>query len=118
MRYFRGWDVKSTFKPAKYPEIFAKSQAVLINKIDFLEVGGLVDFDIERAIADTRKVNKDIKIFPISAKTGKGVEDWYLWLAESLKKLSKDWLLAIKIVGFDIVGDLRGKHIAEVVAGC
>jgi hydrogenase nickel incorporation protein HypB len=73
-------------KPAKYPAIFAKSKALLINKIDLLE-GGHVDFDIERAKSDARKLNKGIKIFPISAKTGEGMNDWYDWLIQSAKKL-------------------------------
>jgi len=69
-------------KPAKYPAIFARAQALLINKIDLL---GAVDFDIERAKADVIKLNKDIKIFPISAKTGEGIEAWCNWLAEKAK---------------------------------
>jgi len=64
-------------KPAKYPAIFAKSKALLINKTDLL---GHVDFDIERAISDARRLNKTIDIFPISAKTGDGMVDWYDWL--------------------------------------
>ena len=66
-------------KPAKYPVIFAKSKVMLINKIDLL-AGGQVDFDIEKAKADARKLNKGIKVFPISAKTGEGMADWYNWL--------------------------------------
>ena len=66
-------------KPVKYPAIFAKSKVLLINKIDLLP-GGQVDFDIKRAKADARKLNKGIKIFPISAKTGEGMTDWYDWL--------------------------------------
>jgi len=66
-------------KPAKYPAIFAKSKVMLINKIDLLE-GGHVDFDVERAKADARRLNKAIEIFPISAKTGEGMSDWYNWL--------------------------------------
>lgn len=69
-------------KPVKYPGIFAKSRALLINKIDLLE-GGLVDFDMERAKADARRLNKDMKIFPISARTGKGMEAWCEWLLRS-----------------------------------
>lgn len=64
-------------KPAKYPEIFAKSTAMLINKTDLL---GAVDFDIERASRDAAVINKDIKIFPVSAKTGEGMQAWYEWL--------------------------------------
>lgn len=45
-------------KPAKCPAIFAKSKALLINKIDLL-AGGQVDVDIEKAKADARKLNKD-----------------------------------------------------------
>ena len=73
-------------KPAKYPAIFAKSKAMLINKIDLLKAG-MVDFDIERAKADARKLNKGIEIFPISAKTGEGMNDWYDWLTQEVKNL-------------------------------
>ena len=74
-------------KPAKYPAIFAKSKALLINKIDLLGAGVQIDFDIERAKADARKLNKDIEIFPISAKTGRGMTDWYDWLKTEVKKI-------------------------------
>lgn len=74
-------------KPAKYPAIFAKSKAMLINKIDLLDAGAQIDFDIERVKADARKLNKEIKIFPVSAKTGRGMTDWYDWLKESVKNL-------------------------------
>ena len=76
-------------KPIKYPSIFAKSKALLINKIDFLS-GTQVDFDIERVKTDAQKLNKDIKIFPISAKTGEGMADWYDWLIKSTKKSQGD----------------------------
>ena len=71
-------------KPAKYPAIFAKSKVLLINKIDLLD-GGHVDFDIERAKADARRLNKAIEILPISAKTSEGMDNWYDWLEESIK---------------------------------
>lgn len=71
-------------KPAKYPAIFAKSKALLINKIDLL-AGGHVDFDLERAKADARRLNKAIEIFPISARTGEGMADWYDWLLGSVQ---------------------------------
>jgi len=74
-------------KPAKYPSIFAKSKVMLINKIDLLGAGVQIDFDIERAKADARKLNQDIEIFPISAKTGEGFANWCDWLTESVKSL-------------------------------
>ena len=72
-------------KPAKYPGIFAKSKALLINKIDLLD-GGHVEFDMERATSDARRLNQTIEIFPISAKTGAGMSDWYDWLLASVEK--------------------------------
>ncbi|MHC4508182.1 MAG: hydrogenase nickel incorporation protein HypB [Planctomycetota bacterium] len=71
-------------KPAKYPAIFAKSKVLLINKIDLLD-GGQVDFDVERAKADARRLNKAIEILPISAKTGEGMGNWHDWLERSIK---------------------------------
>jgi hydrogenase nickel incorporation protein HypB len=73
-------------KPAKYPAIFAKSKAMIINKIDLLEAAH-IDFDIERAKADARKLNKGIEIFPISAKTGEGMTNWYEWLKKEVQNL-------------------------------
>jgi len=75
-------------KPAKYPAIFAKSKVLLINKIDLLD-GGQVDFDIERAKADARRLNKAIEIFSISAKRGDGMSDWCEWLVKSVDKIAE-----------------------------
>jgi hydrogenase nickel incorporation protein HypB len=72
-------------KPAKYPAIFAKSKAMLINKIDLLD-GGQVDFDIERAKADARRLNKAIEIFPLSARRGDGMAQWCDWLVNQVEK--------------------------------
>lgn len=73
-------------KPAKYPAIFAKSKVLLINKIDLLDAGLQVDFDIERVKTDARKLNKDIEFFPLSAKTGSGFAEWREWLIRSVRK--------------------------------
>jgi len=67
-------------KPAKYPAIFAKSKALLINKIDLLTPAAVADFDIHRAKTDAGKLNKDIRIFELSAKTGQGFDGWCSWL--------------------------------------
>jgi hydrogenase nickel incorporation protein HypB len=71
-------------KPVKYPGTFAKAKVMLINKIDLLSAG-VVDFSIERAINDAKTLNKDIRVFPISAKTGEGLRQWYDWLEDSAK---------------------------------
>ncbi len=66
-------------KPVKYPGIFAKSKVLLVNKIDLLK-GALVDFDLDRVRTDARRLNHSIEIFPVSAKTGEGMQAWYDWL--------------------------------------
>jgi hydrogenase nickel incorporation protein HypB len=73
-------------KPIKYPAIFAGSAALLINKIDLLDTAANIDFNIDRATEDARRLNKNIKIFPVSAKTGQGMNLWYEWLKSQKKK--------------------------------
>ena len=74
-------------KPAKYPGTFAKADVLLINKIDLL---GHVDFNVDKVIADAGKLNPGLKIFPLSAKTGAGMDKWYDWLLNSkLKTMSR-----------------------------
>jgi hydrogenase nickel incorporation protein HypB len=75
-------------KPIKYPGIFAKSKALLINKIDLLS-GSLVEFDVDKVMADARRLNKTIEIFPVSAKTGEGMQAWYDWLAAQVRQLRR-----------------------------
>jgi hydrogenase nickel incorporation protein HypB len=72
-------------KPAKYPAIFSKSKVLLINKTDLL-VSRAIDFDIERVKTDTRRLNKDIEIFCVSARTGEGMNGWYDWLLNTVHK--------------------------------
>jgi hydrogenase nickel incorporation protein HypB len=75
-------------KPAKYPALFAKSKALLINKIDLLSSGAEIDFDIEKVKSEVRRLNKTIEIFSVSAKTGEGFDEWCDWLAEQAKKVN------------------------------
>ena len=66
-------------KPLKYPLMFKVCHCLLINKIDVLPY---FDFDIEACKERVRKLNPDMKISPISAKTGEGMEEWYEWLKQ------------------------------------
>ncbi len=69
-------------KPAKYPAIFAKSKVLLVNKMDLAEH---VDFDLARVKTDARRLNPGLQIFPISALTGHGLQDFYHWLLGQTK---------------------------------
>lgn len=70
-------------KPLKYPKIFCMVDVLIINKIDAIE-----HFDFKRDLLEerVRKLNKDIEIFYISAKTGEGVSEWANWIKNELRK--------------------------------
>ena len=68
-------------KPLKYPLMFQVCQVLLINKIDVLPY---FDFDVEACIARAKALNPDIKVIPISARTGEGIEEWATWLKEQV----------------------------------
>ena len=68
-------------KPLKYPLMFQNSDALLVSKIDALPY---FRFDMDRLYERVRYLNPDIKIFPISAKTGEGMKEWEEWLLERL----------------------------------
>lgn len=70
-------------KPLKYPKIFGKVQVLIVSKIDCIEH---FDFDFDLLEERVRKLNKDIIIFPISAKTGEGVEAWSNWIRQELNR--------------------------------
>lgn len=70
-------------KPLKYPLMFSKVDALLINKID---VAPYFDFDMEKLREYVGKLNKNVKIFPISAKTGEGVKEWSQWLLQEIRE--------------------------------
>ncbi len=61
-------------KPLKYPHMFKAAEIMVINKIDLLPH---VDFDVDAAIANARKINPDIKALKLSARSGEGLDSWY-----------------------------------------
>ncbi|MFA6506111.1 MAG: hydrogenase nickel incorporation protein HypB [Treponemataceae bacterium] len=64
-------------KPLKYPLMFSVCDVLLINKID---AAAFFDFKIDACVERVRALNPGIKIFPISAKTGEGMDAWISWL--------------------------------------
>ena len=73
-------------KPAKYPLMFAESKVLLINKMD---LAPYVDFDLDKARRDARKINPELEIFEISCKSGSGLEVWYDWLRQEIAKVKE-----------------------------
>ena len=68
-------------KPLKYPLIFTVCDALIINKIDVLPY---FDYDMEKVVEYAHMRNPNLKIFPICAKTGEGVDEWCDWLEEAV----------------------------------
>ena len=63
--------------------MFQISDALLINKIDVLPY---FEFDIEECTKRARKLNPNIKVFPVSSRTGEGFDAWLNWLREEANK--------------------------------
>lgn len=69
-------------KPLKYPLMFSICDVLLINKIDVLPY---FDFDLAACEKYVRRLNPNMKIIPISARTGEGIEEWADWLRQQIR---------------------------------
>jgi hydrogenase nickel incorporation protein HypB len=72
-------------KPLKYPVMFATSDVLLINKIDYLQFS---DFNMAALKERVYGMNPDIDIFEVSAKTGEGIDTWTNWLSQEIRAWS------------------------------
>ena len=73
-------------KPLKYPLVFQVCDAMIINKIDVLPY---FDFDMEKVREFARRRNPNMEFFPISAKTGEGVDALAAYLKEKITQWKK-----------------------------
>lgn len=64
-------------KPAKYPQMFAVSDVMVVNKLDLLPY---VDYDVAKVRRQALAVNPRLRIFEVSCRTGEGLSDWCDWL--------------------------------------
>lgn len=64
-------------KPLKYPHMFSAAKVVILNKIDLLPH---LDFSMEQARENIRRVNPDAEILEVSARTGAGMSAFYQWI--------------------------------------
>ena len=71
-------------KPLKYPLMYTVSDVVLINKIDTM---GYFDFDLEKAKERILALNPKAVFFPISAKTGEGLDAVCTWILDELNAI-------------------------------
>jgi hydrogenase nickel incorporation protein HypB len=69
-------------KPLKYPLMFSIVDVLLINKIDAISI---FDFDFEAVKERVKKLNPNIKVIPICAKTGEGIDEWAKWIRNEVE---------------------------------
>ncbi|HEY7182628.1 MAG TPA: hydrogenase accessory protein HypB, partial [Blastocatellia bacterium] len=69
--------VEGADKPKKYPIMFHESEAVLLNKIDLVPYAGVSLDGLRRNVLE---VSPETVIFPISCRTGEGIDEWIAWL--------------------------------------
>ncbi len=74
-------------KPYKYPGMFAAADVVLLNKYDLAAV---FDFDIDAFRNGVMMVNPTAPIFPVSCRSGVGLDEWMAWLHDQLQHQSGD----------------------------
>ncbi|MBQ9664068.1 MAG: hydrogenase nickel incorporation protein HypB [Oscillospiraceae bacterium] len=73
-------------KPLKYPLMFSICDVLLINKIDVLPY---FDFDLEACKKYVLRLNPNMKIIPICARTGEGIDEFAQWLRENISAWNK-----------------------------
>lgn len=71
-------------KPLKYPHMFKAADVLLLSKTDLLPH---LRVDLQRMIDNALLVNPGLKIFPVSAYSGEGLDAWYGWLRSELSGL-------------------------------
>lgn len=70
-------------KPYKYPGMFASADAVVLNKVDLIDV---FDFDVFYFKRGVEMVNPDVPFFPVCCRTGEGVQEWITWLLQKTER--------------------------------
>jgi len=70
-------------KPLKYPDMFAASDVMLLNKIDLLPH---VRFDVKRAIEYARRIRPGIEVLQVSATGGAGMAAWLDWVRAGCRR--------------------------------
>jgi hydrogenase nickel incorporation protein HypB len=70
-------------KPLKYPLMFRKCDAALLNKIDLLPY---LTYDRDLAVRNIRSIHPDMPVFEISATRMEGFSGWIDWIGIRVKE--------------------------------
>src|SRR4030095_1814377 len=74
-------------KPYKYPGMYRGVQVLIISKVDLLPY---VPFNMEYFKKGVEVLNPGVMVFPVSAKTGEGMESWVDWLVKKVDPKNKE----------------------------
>jgi hydrogenase nickel incorporation protein HypB len=71
-------------KPLKYPDMFMAADLMILNKVDLLPY---VDFDVARCVEFAQRVNPQIEVLELSARTGAGLDRWIAWIEAAQSRI-------------------------------
>lgn len=80
-------------KPLKYPDMFHAADVMLLNKIDLLPH---LDFDVQACIDYARRVNPEIEVIQLSARSGEGMAQWLDWLERRRRSVIEQRISALQ----------------------
>jgi hydrogenase nickel incorporation protein HypB len=72
-------------KPYKYPVMYRGVNGLVLNKMDVLAA---FDFDVDYFRRGVEVLNPGLAFFPLSCKTGEGLEAWLNWLREQMTRVT------------------------------
>jgi len=93
-------------KPIKYPDMFAASDLMVLNKIDLLPY---VPFDVDKCIEYARRVNPNIEVLQVSALKGDGMNQWLDWIESGRQAQADDEVARLE----RRLAELRGRGAAD-----
>lgn len=73
-------------KPLKYPDMFAASDLMILNKCDLLPY---LDFDVARCLDYARRINPKIQVIQLSARSGEGMQPWLDWVRQGQQAMAR-----------------------------
>ncbi len=74
-------------KPYKYPNIYRGLDVLIINKTDLIPY---VEYDMDYFQKGVELLNPGLTTFPVSCRTGEGVDSWIAWLKEQVKQYKQE----------------------------
>ena len=77
----RRWRRFASTAARPYPLMFTEADVVLVNKTDVMPY---FDFDEAAFVKAVNGLNPSGKIFPVSAKTGEGLDAWFAWFEDAI----------------------------------